>query len=103
MKVDSSPDNDGTDQYRQMVRVRQARRKVYVRNQRLNAASSDSGLAFMATKVCASSRALTAISIERDTPPLTDTITTAVPALASNLEASRSRLRSHLGVQSRPE
>ena len=27
VRVDSSPDNDGTDQYRQMVRVRQARQK----------------------------------------------------------------------------
>ncbi len=35
--MDSSPDNDGTDQHRQMVRVRQAKRKAYVRNQRLNA------------------------------------------------------------------
>ena len=39
--MDSSPNNDGTDQHCQMVRVRQARRaadgKVYVRNRRLNA------------------------------------------------------------------
>ena len=27
VRVDSSPDNDGTDQYRQMVRVRLARQK----------------------------------------------------------------------------
>jgi hypothetical protein len=37
VRVDSSPDNDGTGQYCQMVRVRQRDGKVYVRNQRLNA------------------------------------------------------------------
>ena len=35
--MDSSPDNDGTNQHRQMVRARQARQKAYARNQRLNA------------------------------------------------------------------
>ena len=35
--MDSSPDNDGTGQYCQMVRVRQQDRKAYVRNQRLKA------------------------------------------------------------------
>ena len=35
VRVGSSPDNDGTYQYRQMVRVRQQDRKAYVRNQRL--------------------------------------------------------------------
>jgi hypothetical protein len=35
--VDSSPDNDGTDQHCQMGRARQARQKAYARNQRLNA------------------------------------------------------------------
>ena len=38
MRVDSSPDNDGTGQYCQMVWVRQARRKGVTKvNQRLNA------------------------------------------------------------------
>ena len=38
VRVDSSPDNDGTGQYCQMVRVRQARRKGATKvNQRLNA------------------------------------------------------------------